>query len=281
MSNEAMDNPKDFLHGDQEFTEEWIPVSELEVDPEVQRHHLDYKKIERIKRNFNPGAVGLITVSRRNRVTNIVLDGMHRKNVVAQLTDGQGKMLARVFTGLTRAEEAQMFLDLNYGNQPNILDKFRMRIIAGDQVAIQIADMVRAYGWTINYNNTDGNLQAVKSLERIYTNSVRQEKDPNILQLTIMVVTRAWGLERAGAQAVILDGVAAFLSEHTSNVDIDSLVKRLKNYKGGPQAFHVNATALAALKTIRVSMAVADLLTDLYNSGRSERNALPPWRRRS
>ena len=55
----------------------------------------------------------------------------------------------------------------------------------------------------------------------------------------------------------------------------------LKNYKGGPQAFHVNATALAALKTIRVSMAVADLLTDLYNSGRSERNALPPWRRRS
>ena len=266
---------------DQGFTEEWIPVSELDVDPEVQRHHLDYKKIERIKRNFNEGAVGLITVSRRNAVTNVVLDGMHRKAVVQQLTDGTGKMLARVFTGLTRAQEAQMFLDLNYGNQPSILDKFRMRIIAGDDVAIQIADTVRGYGWTIAYSNTNGNLQAVKSLERIYTTSVRQEKDPNILQLTIMTVTRAWGLERSGAQAVILEGLAAFLSEHTSNVDVDSLAKRLKSYKGGPQAFHINASQLAALKTIRVSMAVADLLTDLYNAGRSERNALPPWRRRS
>lgn len=274
MSSETALNPQD-------FTEEWIPVGDLEVDPEVQRHHLDYKKVERIKRFFNPGAVGLITVSRRNRVTNIVLDGMHRKTVVAELTDGAGKMLARVFTGLSRAEEAQMFLDLNYGNQPNVLDKFRMRIIAGDQVAIQIADLVRAYGWTIAYNNTDGNLQAVKSLERIYTNSVRLERDPNILQLTMLVVTRAWGLERAGGQAVILDGLAAFLSEHTSLVDLDSLAKRLKNYKGGPSAFHVNATALAQLKTIRVSMAVADLLTDLYNSGRSDRNSLPPWRRRS
>lgn len=285
MSNEEVgfhrSTAHDALRGDQDFTEEWIPVSELEVDPEVQRHHLDYKKIERIKKYFNPGAVGLITVSRRNRVTNIVLDGMHRKTVVTELTDGTGKMLARVFTGLTRAEEAQMFLDLNYGNQPNVLDKFRMRIIAGDEVAIQIAEIVQGYGWTIAYANTNGHLQAVKSLERIYTTSVRQEKDPNILQLTIMVVTRAWGLERQGAQAVILDGLAAFLSEHGSNVDLDSLSKRLKNYKGGPHAFHVNAQALAGLKTIRVSMAVADLLTDLYNSGRAARSALPPWRRRS
>lgn len=283
MSNDdvSKSNAQDFVTGDQEFTEEWIPVSELEVDPEVQRHHLDYKKVERIKKYFNPGAVGLLTVSRRNRVTTVVLDGMHRKTAVAELTDGTGKMLCRVFTGLTKAEEAQMFLDLNYGNQPSVLDKFRMRIIAEDQVAIQIADLVRAYGWTIAYANTNGHLQAVKSLERIYTTSVRQEKDPNILQLTIMVVTRAWGLERQGAQAVILDGLAAFLSEHTSNIDLDSLVKRMKNYKGGPHAFHVNAQALSNLKTIRVSMAVADLLTDLYNAGRSERNALPPWRRRS
>ena len=32
------------------FTEEWILVSDLEIDRAVQRDHLDLKKIERMKR---------------------------------------------------------------------------------------------------------------------------------------------------------------------------------------------------------------------------------------
>jgi hypothetical protein len=268
---------------DRNYTEEWISVADLEIDPEVQRHHLDYNKIERIKRNFNPGAVGLITVSRRNQVTNIVLDGMHRKMVVAELTDGQGKMLARVFTDLTPAEEAQMFLDLNAGNQPSILDKFRMRLRAEDPVAMGIDQIAKAYQWSVTYGSGNGYLQAVKALERIYTKSERyrpvSEGYTNVLQLTLMTITRAWGNEREGVQSAILEGLSALIFEHQDLLDLDSLAKRMAT-DGRPRDLISDASRLAAMKKTKVSMAVAELLTDLYNKGRS-RSQLPSWRRRS
>src|SRR6188474_1918763 len=128
------------------FVEEWISVGDLEVDPGIQRAHLDLRKIERMVANFNPAALGVITVSQRNRLTKIVLDGMHRRQTVSLVTDNTGKLLCHVFKGLTRAEEAQMFLDLNNGNPVSLLDKFAVRLVAEDPVALEIDKMTKAYG---------------------------------------------------------------------------------------------------------------------------------------
>ena len=263
------------------FTEEWISVSDLEVDPNIQRTKMDWPKVERIKANYNPSALGVITVSRRNRVTNIVLDGMHRRQVVSELTDGAGKVLCHVFTDLSPAEEAQMFLDLNYGNQPNILDKFRVRIIAGDEVAIAVNQLTHAYGWSVQPGTGNGIIQAVKALEEIYNRSIKYEYEPNLLQQVLLVVTRAWGNTQAGAHAVFLRGLSHFLAEHGDKIDLDNLAKRLETYDGGPTTLMTNAKALQASKRNRPPMAVAEILTEVYNKGRARKSELPPWRRRS
>lgn len=265
---------------DMNFTEEWIPVSELDIDRAVQRSSFDKHKVERFKRNFNPAALGVITVSRRNAITLVIIDGMHRTETVRQLTTNEGKILCHVFSGLTRAEEAQMFLDLNAGTQPTMLDKFRVRLTAEDSVAIKIHEMAHAYGWTVSAVQGNGTIQCVQALERIHKLSEKLEAEPSLLQVTLMCVTHAWGQSKAGVKAVILEGIAALAGEHGSNLDLDVLQRKLRDYPGGPLGLHTDAVTLASMRRGKVSMAVAERLTDEYNKGRKTK-VLHPWRRRS
>lgn len=261
------------------FTEEMIPVGDLQVDPNIQRYALSMKKVEHIVRHFNPAALGVATVSRRNRVTNILLDGWTRRQAVAEVTDGRGELLCHVFEGLTRAEEAQMFLDLNAGNQPNLLEKFRARLITEDPVAVGINDIARSYGWSVGPAAGNSTIQAIGALERIYRRSEAAELEPNALQMAILVVTRAWGTDKHSVQAVILEGLAALWSEYTSDLDVDRLVHKLTTYPGGSLGLHTDATAMASLRRGQVSMAVAELVSDEYNKGKQSKK-LPPWRKK-
>ncbi len=262
------------------FTEEWIPVSDLEIDRAVQREHLDLRKIERMVKNFNEAALGVITVSRRNAVTNIVIDGMHRTQTVREVTDNTGKVLCHVFHGLSRKDEAQMFLDLNAGTQPTLIDKYKKRIITEDPVAVGINDLLKAYGFTIDGNNQNGSINAVGAIERVYTKSLRLEAEPNLLQLVLIAVTHAWGTDRDGVVASIVEGLGAFFAVHGSSLDLDRFKRKLEGYKGGPMGLLTDARGMAAIRKGKVSMAVAELLTDDYNKG-AKTKFLPSWKQRS
>lgn len=267
--------------GDSAFTLEWIKVKDLEVDPEVQRERLDRAKVDRIKRTFNPGALDTIAVSRRNRVTQIILDGWHRWTAVRELTDNEGEMLCRVFEKLTPQEESWLFLDLNYGNQPSILDKFRQRLRAGDAVATEVDKLTKAYGFVIQAGGGQGTLQCVGALERIYNRSIKGDFDPNLLQMTLLVVSRAWGNDRVASQAMVLDGIAHFLAEYTSLIDLDRLISKLRTYPGGSDGFLNDGQELAATRHMRVPYAIADQLTLHYNKQAGKTVKLPPWRKQS
>ncbi len=260
------------------FTEMMIPVRDLSIDRTVQRSTVDFRKVERLKRNWNQDAAGLIVVSQRDAVTYVVLDGQHRYLAYAQLTDNNGEMLAQVFSKLSLEEEAELFLLTNAGNQPTLLDKFRVRVVARDAVAVPVSQMVRAYGWDVGPSNAEGYIQAVGALERIYRIGESLELEPHLLQSTLMVITRAWGLDRGGVQAVIMEGIAALIAENDVSLDLNRLQTALKTYPGGPLGLHTDATALAALKQGKVTMAVAIQVTDHYNKGRKTK-ALSPWRR--
>lgn len=264
----------------QEFTEEWIPVGDLEVDHDIQRYVLNYRKVESIVRHWNPRAVGVITVSRRNSVTNIVLDGMHRVQAYKELTDNQGTILCQVFEGLTRAEEAQMFLDLNAGNQPNLLEKFKAKLVTGDKVALAVTNLVHSYGWTISPVTVNGNIQCIGTLERIYRRSEELEKDPNLLQLALLCATRAWDLDRSGSQAAILEGLATLFAQHGDLIEVDRIIEKLSAYKGGPRGLHSDASNMAALRRGRVTIAVAELVIEEYNKGKQTKRLSPMSKRR-
>jgi hypothetical protein len=265
------------------YTVETIPVGDLIVDRRVQRTGFEFHKIEKMKANWNDDALGVITVSRRKDRSQVILDGAHRHRVYAELTDNQGELVCHVFEGLSLAEEAEIFLALNNTTQPVLIDKFRVRIVRGDPDAVAIDEIVRGYSWVISRQPANHNVAAVGTLEKLYRLSEKLELEPNLVQSTMLVVTRAWGGERAGAGAVILEGIGRVIAENRAKIVLEDLINKLKAYQGGPATLHAEATQMAVLRRGRVAMAVAELVVEAYNKGRRSTgdHALPRWTRRS
>lgn len=259
------------------YTVEWIAVKDLEVDPRIQRDHLDMAKVARIERTFNPNALDVITVSQRNAVTRVIIDGWHRREVVLRKGGNEALILCHVYRNLSLVEEAQMFLDLNAGSRPTVIDKFRVRITAGDPVAMSINDIVKSYGWTIAMGSKQGNIQCAGTVEKIFTRSADAEDNPNILQEVILVVTRAWDLNPDAVHSSILEGMALVLAEYPE-MELDHLINRLKLYPGGPGMLLSNSRNLAALDNGRTVMAVAAQLVKFYNQTLKTKK-LPAWGR--
>lgn len=268
------------------YTVEQVKATDLLIDKRVQRDAVQPKKVDRIVANFNPDALGVIHVSRRADGGDYIIDGWHRRDAVVRVTEGTGEMTAHVYTGLTLAQEAQMFLDLNYANQPNPLEKHKARVSAGDEQALRIERAVHAYGWAIHPAAAPGHVNAIQKLYMLDDLSERAEGgplEPSLLQYTFLVISRAWGNDRFASQAVILEGIGRLFLEHRSRIDVDHLVERLRNHKGGARKLHQEATQLTVITGGRVAMAVASLITEAYNKGKKDdaKSALPAWRKRS
>lgn len=261
------------------YTEEALNVSAIQVDERVQRKILRHK-VDRIKREFNPDALGVLTISKREDGQLFCVDGGHRLRAVKELTDDRGVVPCHVFKGLALRDEAKMFLELNFTTKLHNLDQFKARVVAEDEAAVEIDRYLRAYGWDINKDRKrDGNVSAVAAIERVYWDSIRVDAQPNLVQICSLIVTRAWGMNRDGMAGAMFEGLGRVLAEHGERIELESIIKKLKAYPGGPHALLRKAEDVAVMYRLKPSMGVARLIVEEYNRGRRA-NALPVWNRR-
>lgn len=258
---------------------EYIPVSKLTVDPEVQRNNLDERRVQDMAANFQLDLVGVLEVSRRTDGTLHVLDGMHRSAAAKATGHGDLELPSLVHTGLSREREAQMFLGLNNAKSVGAVDKFRVRVIAGNTAAREINQVLVEYGWTVKAGASDGYFMAVAAIEGVYNspptfNRTRQE----IVNKTIAVLTEAWGRHPDGVRSQIVTGVGSMLLRYGSSLDTVKLVNSLKGYSGGPRRLVADGQALRQYRRGRVGDAIAEILVRDVNKGRKVANRLPDWR---
>jgi hypothetical protein len=263
---------------DFKFKEERLSVASLQVDPRVQRP-LNPRRVEAMLATYNPAGLGVISVSRRNAVTDVIIDGQHRREVILRANDGGGEALCHVYEGLTLAEEAKLFLLLNNASKPTLIAKHLVGVTAGDPLAVEIERLVKEYGWAVSEQAGPATITAIGSLQKIVRFSERVEADPHLLSMALLAVTRAWGTQHAGVRGVILEGIAAIFHEYKDRVDLDRLVNKMKGFEDGPQGLHDRAQFYSKQEKITMPMAVARLLVAQYNVG-AKSKALETWRRR-
>lgn len=262
------------------YTIEEIPGNRLTVDRRVQRTKRNEAKIAKLMRDWDWNLVGLLTVSRRDTGEEVLLDGDHRNEVIRRLTDNTGTSPCKVYEGLTRAQEADMFIKLNPGNQPTLMDRFRVETQIEESAAKRIEQIVHSRGWVADGMPGNGHINAVSVLYRLDDLSLKVEAEPHLVDVALLCITRAWGNDKHGVQAAILFAIGRMFSELGSRIDVDILINAMKNYKGGPMGLAAAARQEASNRGKKTSMTVADILTEAYNKGRSK-NTLPPWRHRS
>lgn len=246
-----------------------VPVSALIVDPDLQRGQ-DPRRVAKIETEFDEGALGVITVSQRANGAMHVVDGQHRV-AAARLARGDDfKMTARVFVGLSTEEEARLFRLLNNTAKPSAVDLFRIRVLEGDPVAVEIDRILAKHGWRIMLQTADGFFAATASAERVY------RADPTAVEHAISAVTRAWGKDRAAVDGRVFEGIGMLFARYGDLIDQQELVDRLSR-SGTPGQLIGKARGLRELIGGTLTSALAEIVVEMYNSRRRTR-ALPAWR---
>jgi hypothetical protein len=254
-----------------------IEANRLTVDPAVQRS-LDRARVNRMIADYDPDGVGVLVVSDRGDGTLHVADGQHRVATTIGVGLQDKALPCLVYKGLTRAQEAALFRRLNNTRGVQPIDKFRIRVVEGETMAVQINTVLEQHGWTVKAHRTDGTFMAVSAIESVYkaSNRGRKERTASTVDLLIATLTAAWGHNPDGVRNEIVSGVGAVLIRHP-HLDFHKLFGVLSAVSGGPRALVGRAGGLRDLRGGRVGDALAEIVVELYN-GRRRTNRLPDWR---
>lgn len=245
-----------------------LAVDQLRTDPTVQRP-LDLKRANRIASELNPSAIGVICVSVRDDGNNIIIDGQHRVEALRIAGKNKDKIPCEVYIGLSRPEEAAMFRIRNNTKEITRLDKFRVRLVEEDVVALAIMKILHEHGWYLpgQEGPAKGRFAAVAAIERIF--NADPFSDPNAAHRAITTVTAAWGHDEDAVNGHIVEGVGKFYLKNP-NAATSDVISKLSIYDGGPRALYGKAGVLKD-STGSLTGAIVEMVTVLYNKGKRTR----------
>lgn len=254
-----------------------VSLDRLSVDPKVQRSEgVDRRRIGQMAANFNPLALGTITVSLRPDGAHVILDGMHR--VAAARQAGHKDLInAEVISGLTIEQEAELFLLLNATKTPTAISKFHVRVVMGEPAAVEMDRIIRSHGWRVRPSSSDGTLTAVDAIERIYTKGGGTKATGahgDLFDRTLEIITAAWGHDTQAANGHVLTAIAQLIGRFGASVDTKKLVSEMQDTRPG--------ILIGRAKTLRdaqggsVPAALAKILAGMHNKKRRS-NLLPEW----
>lgn len=258
---------------------EFIKVSELHVDPDAQRS-LRPSWRDELARDFDEAKLGILHVSPNGNGFRI-MDGQHRAEAMNKLGLKEKRVRCLVYTGLSKQDEASIFLGLNNSRQVRAYDKFRVRVTEGESTATAIMEILGDVGLTLADQKSDGAVRAVNQLESVYTGRSLRLKEgpyPDHLRWTLSLLRDAWGYDANAFDGPIIEGLGAVVLRFGDRIDRDRFAKKLSGYPGGPRGLHAKAKAWKDLKGTTVKNAMAELLVEVYNN-QLRSNGLPAWDR--
>lgn len=205
-----------------------VPIEQLKIDEDYQRE-IEEAHVERLLRDFEPLLVGTLAVSLRDDGEMYVLDGQQRLQVFHRLGFGERKVDAKVWVGLTQAEEAKVFLGLNSGKTINAANRLRARKTAGERVAAEVDAAVTEAGFEVDYRNgaVPYRIAAVTSVEAVYEAAGGLERGGFERTKAALVLHRKLWNGRRSHEAALIRAVGAFTIRHYGHIRVDLLARRL------------------------------------------------------
>lgn len=127
-----------------------IPKGQLNIDHEYQRREISQGRLSKIRQAWSWVGCGVLTVAQRPDGSYWVIDGQHRKLAADERVDVQ-VLPCLVFQADYIDIEAKGFLDSNTVRGPvRAVSKFSAMIIAKDECAMAVKEMVEADGYRID-----------------------------------------------------------------------------------------------------------------------------------
>lgn len=190
---------------------EQLPVSQLNICEAYQRR-VFRSAVNRIKRKFDPAALGHIVVGCRKDGSYWVIDGQQRLTAVREL--GHKKVSCCILPSAGSADEARIFRIIN-GGRKNITSNelFVAAVESGDTQSVAILACLERCGFSF-HPNSGGGLRGYNKLRNV-TPLIRMFEvgGSELIERVLRVVTKAWKNEEQPTSAVVLNGLTRFFQK--------------------------------------------------------------------
>jgi len=258
----------------------WVHISDLVVDPDAQRRFRP-AWVDATVPDFDPDKLGIITCNRRaSDGPAFIVDGQHRRALLQAIGWGDQQVQVEMFEGLSQAEEAALFLDRNRRISVRPLDKFRVRVTAGEEVACDIIRIVRAQGLTIGNGPLTGYINAVGACESVYQGGrIGKAKDgASALAKTLKTLVDAYGKDYRAFEGMLIEGLGLVYLRYGNAAVPATFTERMVRVPGGPGGLIGRARSLRDIRGgAKVAHCMAAVLVDLHNKGRRGNTKLEDW----
>ncbi len=250
-----------------------VKLDELVADVDVQRS-LDANRVERMAANFMPDAFGALTICLRPDGSRAIIDGQHRH--AAGILAGYDKAVTAIqYEGLTKGEEAVLFLTLNDSKQLQPIDKFRARVLSGEPQALAVKEVLDEHGWVVRISAEDWSLTAINAVEKIYGGmGVVKGGDTALLHNVMTLISASWNGLASSVHGTILGSMGKFLGWYGTQVDYEKMITELQVIK--PRNLIGDIRVLREMQRVDIPNAGARVLVNIHNQKRRA-NRLPEW----
>jgi len=254
-----------------------VALAEMQVNPRAQR---DFREPWALKllSDFSPDAMGLPVVNIRNGIP-YVCDGQHRIHAVkAWLGEWKTqKLTCRIYEGLTEAEEAELYLLLNYTRPPSAYEIYSKGLTAGREVQVGVHGICLSLGISVVRNAaTYGRVSeaalttsAVSSLMRNY-----EHFGAPTLKRALRIICSS--LSSSGLKGPMITAVCKICQRYTEFHD-EHMIERLTSLRGGMSALAHRVSMLERSLGQPKTECLAGALVESYNVGLSRGRKLADW----
>lgn len=204
-----------------------IPVSDLFVDRTYQRE-LDAPRARSMARHWDRRMVGALDVSDRGDTDTparyAVINGQHRMEA-ARIVDPDMPLVCTVHTGLSVADEAQLFWDIDRETRSlTTWDRWYARRAAGDPTVLLIDEIAKRFDLVVTERPGDTSLQCCASLEWALNRC-----GADVVDQTLELLTDVWPTDSDGTKGLIVKAIATTLYEFGADLDTGRLADALSD----------------------------------------------------
>lgn len=216
---------------------EIVPLRHMIVDA-YQRPLTTF--VEKIQAEYDPALIGTLCVSERSKTKFALIDGQTRAEGMKRVGETDAPCI--VYSNLSLQQEAQLFSKFQTERRGmTSASRFKAQIIAKDETAVKIAEVLATEGFFVDHNSTEpGALRAVAALEYVYRGTMDkrfkggQHADPELLADVLGTIKASWPkLPDTAKSAAMIRGVGWYMARdldgkpRTSDLDVDRLIDRL------------------------------------------------------
>lgn len=240
-----------------------IPADNLVVYQEVQRLPPTQGSVRQIADGLDFSKLGVCTVNERVDGTFSILDGQRRVAALKMRGLGTYRVDCRVYTHLSEAQEAEIFLGLNAVRVANSRDRFFPGLTANRPECVGVVSVCEKSGWKVSRTASASAIACTEALLKAW----HMDGSGDILGKTLRVLTDVFGHDRNTMGGHQVQGMAKFLWKQ-KDADLGVLKQKLgARFGNGSQLVaHARARREIEEKTTPMSTCVADTIATVYGN---------------